>query len=329
MFNELKLLTHTHTHTQKLGTDLSKLTTSRFSDGEIRVKLDESVRGENAYVIQPICRYDDGSVNDALMELLLIVSTLRRSSVSRVTAVIPYYGYARQDRTLGERVPISAAEVARLLTTVGVSHVIVVDLHCGQIQGFFPAQVPCDNVAGASQGAKYFAEKLTLRNPVIVSPDAGGVKRAKEFCEILKRMTSKQQQKIKLAMIAKQRSEPGVVSSMNLIGQVKNSDCIICDDMIDTGGTLCKAARLLKDRGARNVYAFASHGVFSGPAYERIRDSVLKEVVVLDTIPLSKGQVPSQIHPISVSSLLAEAIRRSSQNKSVLSLSETVTMSKL
>ncbi len=203
---------------------------------------------------------------------------------------------------------------------MGVNHVIVVDLHCGQIQGFFPSQVPCDNVAGGSVGARYFSKKRNLKDLVIVSPDAGGVKRAKEFCEILQNI-NKSQKKIRLSMIAKQRSEPGVVSSMNLIGQVQDSDCIIVDDMIDTAGTLCKAARLLKDRGARNVYAFASHGVFSGPAYERIRDSVLKEVVILDTMPLPKGQIPSQITQISVSTLVAEAIRRSRDNDSVLSIS--------
>lgn len=212
-------------------------------------------------------------------------------------------------------------QVARILTTVGVDRLIVVDLHCGQIQGFFPPTVPVDNIAAGPVGALYFARKK-LKDPVVVSPDAGGVRRAKEFAERLQHalMTQedlKDRPAVRLAMIVKQRSKPGVVASMDLIGDVSGSDCIICDDMIDTGGTLCKAAQTLMEKGAQRVFAFASHGVFSGPALGRIQKSVLKEVVVLDTLPIPKRQGSSRVHQISVAPLLAEAIRRVHTHESV------------
>lgn len=296
-----------------LGRPLGKITVGRFADGEVNVQVHENVRGKDIYIVQPTCP----PVNESLMELFLMVSTMRRASARKITCVIPYYGYARQDRKMTARVPISAADVARLLEAVGVDRVVAVDLHCGQIQGFFGPRVPVDNLDAGVIGVEYFRDK-ELVNPVVVSPDAGGVYRAKKFGEGLNRL-----KKIDcgLAMIIKQRVKAGQIAQMDLVGTVDGCDVIIVDDMIDTAGTLCKAAKHLKERGARRVYAFASHGVFSGPAYERIKKSDLLEVVTVNTIPLrDEASEIDNLIQLSVAPLIAETIKRIHHKKSVSAL---------
>lgn len=294
-----------------VGVQLGKLTVERFADGEVNVMVNENVRGKDVYIIQPTCV----PVNENLMELLLMVSTMRRASARRITAVIPYYGYARQDRKMAARVPISAADVARLLEAMGVDRVIAVDLHCGQIQGFFGPRVPVDNLDGGLVGVSYFGEH-DLVNPVVVSPDAGGVARAKNFREWLVR--NHDITNVGLAMIIKQRIKANEIDRMDLVGNVEGSDCIIVDDMIDTAGTLCKAAQHLADHGARNVYAFASHGLFNGPANERIKNSALKEVVVVNTTPLPENcRENTKIKQLDIAPLLAQAIQNIHKKKSV------------
>lgn len=297
-----------------LGINLGKTTVGRFADGEVNVKILENVRGKDVYVIQPTCP----PVNDNIMELLLMVSTLNRASARRITVVIPYYGYARQDRKMQARVPISAADVARLLEAMGVDRVIAVDLHCGQIQGFFGPRVPVDNLDGGVVGIDHFGGK-DLHNPVIVSPDAGGVYRAKKFKEGLAHKY--EMDDIGLAMIIKQRTRAGTVDQMDLVGDVKDCDCIIVDDMIDTAGTICKAAAVLKEKGARNVFAFASHGLLSGPGNDRIRESVMEECVILDTIPSSpQREANDKLVVLSVAPLLARTIFNIHAKKSISAL---------
>jgi len=297
-----------------LGINLGKATVGRFADGEANVVVHENVRGKDCYVIQPTCP----PVNDNIMELLLMVSTLRRASARRITVVIPYYGYARQDRKMQARVPISAADVARLIEAMGVDRVIAVDLHCGQIQGFFGPRVPVDNLDGGIVGLDYFGSK-DLHNPVVVSPDAGGVYRAKKFKEGL--MHKYDMQDIGLAMIVKQRARAGLVDSMDLVGDVKNCDCILVDDMIDTAGTLCKAADVLIENGARRVFAFASHGLLSGPGNDRLANSKMEEIVILNTIPTSpQREANEKLTMLSVAPLLAQAIFNIHAKKSVSAL---------
>lgn len=294
-----------------VGVELGKITVDRFVDGEVDVMVHENVRGKDVYIVQPTCV----PVNEHLMELLLMVSTMRRSSARRITAIIPYYGYARQDRKMAARVPISAADVARLLEAMGVDRVIAVDLHCGQIQGFFGPRVPVDNLDGGLVGVSYFANH-ELVNPVIVSPDAGGVARAKKFREWL--VGKYGVQNVGLAMIIKQRVRANEIDKMDLVGNVEGSDCIIVDDMIDTAGTLCKAAQHLNDHGARNVYAFASHGLFNGAASERIQKSNLKEVVVVNTTPLPESCKDNEkITQLDIAPLIAKAIQNIHDKKSV------------
>lgn len=294
-----------------VGVELGRITLDRFADGEVNVMVHENVRGKDVYIVQPTCV----PVNENLMELLLMVSTMRRSSARRITAVIPYYGYSRQDRKMAARVPISAADVARLLEAMGVDRVIAVDLHCGQIQGFFGPRVPVDNLDGGLVGVSYFGNH-ELVNPVVVSPDAGGVARAKKFREWL--VGKYGVQNAGLAMIIKQRVKANEVSKMDLVGNVEGSDCIIIDDMIDTAGTLCKAAQHLVDHGARNVYAFASHGLFNGPASERIKNSALKEVVVVNTTPLPEScKGNEKIKQLDIAPLVAQAITNIHSKKSV------------
>jgi len=297
-----------------LGINLGKATVGKFADGECNVVVHENVRGKDCYVIQPTCP----PVNDNIMELLLMVSTLRRASARRITVVIPYYGYARQDRKMQARVPISAADVARLMESMGVDRVIAVDLHCGQIQGFFGPRVPVDNLDGGIVGLDYFGSK-DLHNPVVVSPDAGGVYRAKKFKEGL--MYKYDMQDIGLAMIVKQRARAGLVDSMDLVGDVNNCDCILVDDMIDTAGTLCKAADVLVDNGARRVFAFASHGLLSGPGNDRIANSKMEEVVILNTLPSSpQREANEKLTTLSVAPLLAQAIFNIHAKKSISAL---------
>ena len=293
-----------------MGTNLGNIALGRFADGEVSLRIHESVRGKDVYIIQPT----SPPVNEHLMELLLMISTCRRSSAKRITAVVPYYGYARQDRKMNSRVPISAADVARLIETMGVDRVVAVDLHCGQIQGFFGPRVPVDNLGAQMVGEDYFVKK-GLKNVVVISPDAGGVYRARKFQEglILKGVED-----VSIAMLIKQRSGANKIDRMDLVGSVKGADCIIVDDMIDTAGTLCEAARELKKHGAKSVFAFATHGLFNGPAVKRITDSPLEEVVVTDTIKLSDSASScAKIKQLSISVLIADCIRRIHQKESL------------
>lgn len=299
-----------------LGTQLGSCRIGRFADGEVVIDINEDIRGKDLFIVQSTC---PPNINDNLMELMLLISTSRRASARRITAVIPYYGYARQDRKMAARVPISAADVARLLEAMGVDRVVAVDLHCGQIQGFFGPRVPVDNLQGGVVGVNYFA-KMQLHKPVIVSPDAGGVYRVKKFRD---GMMAKYGIDAGVAMIIKQRGKPGQIESMDLVGTIDDSDCIIVDDMIDTAGTLCKAANQLKEHGARRVFAFASHGLFSKAANTYITESVLEQVVVLNTIPLSANSRDNKkIVQLSVAPLLADAIRAIHGKQSVSEILE-------
>jgi ribose-phosphate pyrophosphokinase len=298
---------------EALGVNLAVSKIKKFNDGEIGIRVGENVRGKDCYIIQPTCPPD---VNDHVVELLLMVSTLRRASAGTITAVIPYYGYARQDRKMQSRVPISAADMARLLESMGVDRVVAVDLHCGQIQGFFSPSVPVDNLEGHIVGLKYFmGQNLDPENTKVVSPDAGGVYRAKQFREGL----NSKGLNAGLAMIIKQRAQDTSITNMDLVGEVNGCDVIMVDDMIDTAGTLTKAAAELKTMGAKRVFAFATHGLFSGPAFDRIEKSCLEKVVVTNTIPLAEG-APGKIVQESVAELLAESIARIHLHKSVSSL---------
>jgi len=285
-----------------LNLDLGDIQIHNFADGEIGIQVQENVRGKDIYIVQPTC---PPGVNDNMLELILLISTMRRASARTITAVLPYYGYARQDRKMTSRVPISAADVAKLLEAMGVDRVVALDLHCGQIQGFFGPRTPCDNLNGSVVALSYFANLgLNPEKTVIVSPDAGGVYRAKNFRDGLKR----QGLDCGLAMIVKQRERANSIAKMDLVGDVTGCDCIIVDDMIDTGGTLCKAGSELKTRGANRVFAFATHGLFSGPAIERIRISDFEKVVVTNSIPLEPKKHIDKIEVISVASLLASSI---------------------
>jgi len=299
---------------KNLDVNLGKATVGRFADGEVNIQIHENVRGKDVYIIQPTCP----PVNENLTELLLMISTLNRASARRITVVMPYYGYARQDRKMQARVPISAADVARLLEAMGIDRVIAVDLHCGQIQGFFGPRVPVDNLDGGIVGIDHFGAK-DLHNPVVVSPDAGGVYRAKKFKEGLSYKYDMND--IGLAMIIKQRARAGIVDSMELVGDVKDCDVIVVDDMIDTAGTLCKAAAVLKDKGARRVFAFASHGLLSGPGNDRIANSQMEECVILNTIPSSpQREANEKLVQLSVAPLLAQTIFKIHTKQSISAL---------
>ncbi|PHJ16206.1 phosphoribosylpyrophosphate synthetase [Cystoisospora suis] len=294
----------------RLSTKLGKASVKRFADGEVNIQFTDSLRGKDVYIIQPTST----PVNEHLVELLLMISTCRRASAKKITAVIPYYGYARQDRKLSSRVPISAADVARMIEAMGVDRVVAVDLHCGQIQGFFGPRVPVDNLEAQIIGLEYFQHK-NLSKPVVVSPDAGGVYRARKFQEGL---IARGYRDCGIAMLIKQRLRANEIESMDLVGSVAGSDVIIVDDMIDTAGTLCEAARELRKKGARRVFAFATHGLFSGPAIERIEASPLEEVVVTDSIKARAAvRECSRITSLSISVLLADAIRRIHQKESL------------
>jgi len=285
-----------------LNTSLGKIMIKEFADGEIGIQVLENVRGKDVYLIQPTC---PPNVNSALMELILLISTMRRASARTITAVLPYYGYARQDRKMISRVPISAADVARLIEAMGVDRVVAVDLHCGQIQGFFGPRTPCDNLDGSVVALPYF-EKIGLKkdNTVVVSPDAGGVYRAKRFRDGLKGCGID----ASLAMIVKQRERANQIAQMDLVGDVRDCDCIIVDDMIDTAGTLCKAGAELKKRGADRIFAFATHGLLNGPAIQRINQSDFDKVVMTNTIPLPPRKRIEKIETLSIAKLLASTI---------------------
>jgi ribose-phosphate pyrophosphokinase len=298
-----------------LGTKLGNITVGRFADGEVNIQVQDNIRGKDVFIIQPT----GPPVNENLMELLLLVSTMRRASARKITVVVPYYGYCRQDRKTLPRVPISAADVARLLETVGVDRVIAIDLHCGQIQGFFGPRVPVDNLEANVTAVTYLKTQALSDHLTVVSPDAGGVTRAKKFQEMLK--AENQQKSVGLAMIIKHRDAPGKIADMFLVGNVADSDVIIIDDMIDTAGTLCEAAKVLKTKGANKVYAFATHGLFSGKAFDNINNSPLEQVLVTDTILPKPGENSvDKITRLSVAPLLAEAIRRIQARESVSDL---------
>ncbi len=276
----------------------------RFSDGEVNVEIGENVRGVDVFVIQPTCP----PVNDNLMELLILMDALKRASAKRVTAVLPYYGYARQDRKVIPRAPITAKLVADLLTAAGVSRVLTMDLHAGQIQGFF--NIPVDHLYAAPVMLEHI--KANYRNDiVVVSPDAGGTERARAFA---KRLT------VSLAIIDKRRIAANVAEVMNIIGEVEGKTAILLDDMVDTAGTLVQAADALVSQGAKRVYALATHAVLSGPAITRLEASHLEELVVTNTIPLGAKAACRKIRVLSVASLLGEAIKRIHFQDSVSSL---------
>lgn len=287
-----------------LGIQLGDAYVGEFSDGEIQIKLNQTVRGADVYVIQSTCH----PVNQHLMELLVMVDSLRRASAETINVVIPYYGYARQDRKAQARDPITAKLVANLIQTAGADRLITIDLHATQIQGFF--DIPVDQLLGVPILANYYLEK-NLYNPVVVSPDHGGVVRARRLAERLG---------APIAIIDKRRPAPNVAEVMNVIGEIQGRNCIIIDDIIDTAGTITLAANALLERGAEAVYACCTHPVFSGPAVERIRNSKIKEMVVTDTIPLSEEKRLDKIRVLSVAPLMSEAIMRVHKKKSVSKL---------
>ena len=293
----------------RLYTKLGNATVGRFSDGEIAVEIHENVRGSDVFIIQSTC----APTNDNLMELIVMIDALRRASAGRITAVIPYFGYARQDRRVrSARVPITARVVADFLSNVGVDRVLTIDLHAEQIQGFF--DVPVDNAFGTPILLADMVQRDFV-DPIVVSPDIGGVVRA--------RATAKLLNDAELAIIDKRRPKANVSQVMNIIGDVKDRDCIIVDDMIDTGGTLAKAAEALKNHGARKVYAYATHAIFSGNAPKNLKESVIDEIIVTDSIPLSKDmQATGKVKQLTLSEMLAETIRRISNEESISAMFE-------
>ncbi|GLT23868.1 ribose-phosphate pyrophosphokinase [Zoogloea oryzae] len=291
---------------RRLGKSLGSATVGRFSDGEVNVELLENVRGKDVFVLQPTCV----PTNDNIMELLIMVDALKRASAGRITAAIPYFGYARQDRRpRSARVPITAKVVANMLQAAGVQRVLTVDLHADQIQGFF--DIPVDNIYAAPVLLDDL-EKQRIEDLLVVSPDVGGVVRARAFAKRLE---------CDLAIIDKRRPKANVSEVMNIIGEVEGRTCVIMDDIVDTAGTLCKAAQALKENGAKRVMAYATHAVLSGPAISRINESDLDELVVTDTIPLSdEARACKRIRTVSIGELLADTILRISNEESVSSL---------
>ncbi len=288
---------------ENLHVPLGDLEIGRFSDGEIRMQVMQNVRGDDVFVIQPTCP----PVNDHIMELLIMVDALSRASARRITVVIPYYGYGRQDRKSEPRVPISAKLVANLITAAGADRVLAMDLHVGQIQGFF--DIPVDHLYAMPVFLDYIREK-NLRDIVVVSPDAGGVERARAFA---KRLDAD------LAIIDKRRPRANVADVMNVIGDVKGRTTILLDDIVDTAGTLCRDAEALKSFGAKKILACTSHGVLSGPAIERLNKAPIEELIITNSIPM-KGRSSPKITVLSVANLLAEAIKRIHEDQSVSQL---------
>ena len=286
----------------EVGVELGKLSVDRFSDGEIQINIEESVRGDNVYVIQST----SAPVNDNLMELMIMIDALRRPSANTINVVLPYYGYARQDRKARSREPITAKLVANMLQNSGVTRIVALDLHAAQIQGFF--DIPVDHLMGAPLLADYFINEGVAANAVVVSPDHGGVTRARALAEFLK---------APIAIIDKRRPRPNVAKIMNIIGDVKGKKCIMIDDMIDTAGTISKGAQALMDAGAEEVYASATHAVLSGPAIERLDNSPLKQVVVTDSIQLPDEKQIDKIVQVSVAPLIGAAIKRINENRPV------------
>lgn len=287
-----------------MGKPLGKATVTKFSDGEISVSLWESVRGIDVYIVQPTC----GPVNDNLMELLIMIDAMKRASAGRINAVIPYYGYARQDRKAKARDPITAKLVANLIVAAGADRVLTMDLHANQIQGYF--DIPVDHLVGMPILAKYFKEK-NLEDVVIVSPDHGSVTRARNMAEYLN---------CPIAIVDKRGPEPNKSEIMNIIGNIEDKNCIILDDMVDTAGTITNAANAIKDMGAKNVFAGATHAILSGPAVSRIEESAISEMVLLNTVPLEDEKRLDKMTFLSVAPLFAEAMTRVFTNGSISKL---------
>jgi ribose-phosphate pyrophosphokinase len=289
-----------------VGVPLCHADVGRFSDGEVQVDIRDNVRGGDVFVIQSTCT----PTSENLMELLLMLDALKRASAKRITAVVPYYGYARQDRKVAPRVPISAKLVADLITTAGAARVLTVDLHAGQIQGFF--NVPVDNVYARPALLQYLRQRLGGRPVTVIAPDAGGVERARAFAKRLE---------ANLAIIDKRRIRPNEVAEMQIIGEVDRRAAVVVDDMVDTAGTLCAAADAVRREGAPLVLAVATHAVLSGPAITRLAESTIDELVVTDTIPLRPEAASlGKLHVLSVAPLLGEAIRRTHEEDSISSL---------
>jgi len=285
-----------------LNIPLSKALVGRFSEGEIRVKIEENVRGKDVFVIQPTC----SPPNDNLMELLIMIDALKRASAERITAVIPYFGYARQDRKDQPRVPITAKLIANLLTVAGTSRILTMDLHAGQIQGFF--DIPVDHLFAVGVFIEYI-NNIGLKNIVVVSPDVGGIKMARAYA---KRLNAD------LAIIDKRRVDPEEAEAIHIMGEVEGKDAVIVDDLIATGGSLLEAVAKLKKEGVKDVYAAVSHGVLSGPAIERIdKCAVLKQLLITDSIPLENHKRHPKVKVLSIASLLGEAVKRIHNEESV------------
>ena len=288
---------------EAVGLELGKISISRFSDGEVKVNVEESIRGAHVYIVQST----SDPVNDNLMELLIMIDALRRASAKTINVVMPYYGYARQERKAQSREPITAKLVANMITIAGADRVLTLDLHAPQIQGFF--DIPVDHLIGVPLLADYFLEKgLFGEDVVVVSPDHGGVVRARKLADFLKSP---------IAIIDKRRPRPNVSEVMNIIGDVVGKKCIIIDDMIDTAGTITLAAAALLDKGADSVYACCTHAVLSGPAVERLDESDIREVIVTDSIQQPEGRHLDKLQTISVGNLVGEAIKRIHENRSV------------
>ena len=293
---------------QAVGVELGRCSVKKFSDGEIQINIEESIRGAHVYIIQPT----SSPVNDNLMELLIMIDALKRASAKTINVVLPYYGYARQDRKARAREPITAKLVANMIETAGANRVLTLDLHAAQIQGFF--DIPVDHLMGAPLIADYFINKgLVGDDVVVVSPDHGGVTRARKLAEFLK---------APIAIIDKRRPRANVAEVMNIIGNVKGKKCILIDDMIDTAGTITLAANALKEAGAVEVYASCTHPVLSGPAMQRISDSAIIKLVVTDSIQIDADRLIDKIDQISVGNLIGDAIKRIHENKPVSPLFE-------
>lgn len=297
----------THEIAKYLGIPVGNAHVGKFSDGEISCAIDESVRGVDVFVVQPTC----APVNDNLMELLIMMDAFRRASASRINAVIPYYGYARQDRKSRARDPITAKLVSNLIVQAGAQRIVAVDLHANQIQGFY--DIPVDHLPGVPTIAEYLKTKTFDAEPVILSPDVGGVTRARDLAAKLG---------APLAIVDKRRPEPNVSEIMNVIGDVKNKSVVIIDDIVDTAGTVCTAAEVMMEKGAREVFACCTHPVFSGKAIERMSKAPLREIVVTNTIPLEEHKKLDNIKVLSVAPLIGEAILRIHEDLSVSKLFE-------
>lgn len=291
----------------EVGVPLGKSSVKRFSDGEIQINIEESIRGDEIFIIQST----SAPVNDNLMEIMIMIDALRRASARTINVVLPYYGYARQDRKARSREPITAKLVANMLTMAGANRILALDLHAVQIQGFF--DIPVDHLMGAPLLADYFLSNDLAENAVVVSPDHGGVTRARKLADFLK---------TPIAIIDKRRPRPNVSEVMNIIGNVNGKRAIIIDDMIDTAGTITLAAQALKDAGATEVFACCTHPVLSGPAIQRIEDSVIKQMIVTDSINLPKEKLIDKMVQVSVGPLIGDAIKRIHENKPVSPLFE-------